>query len=74
MEIITRQFGLPEFKDWPGYNEYFGNPSLSCDGFTFQVNGLSGSFSISLTDQTYKKIVEDRKRADRAKRREGFKL
>lgn len=73
MEIITKQFGLPEFKDWPGYSEYLSNPSLSCDGFTFQVSGYSGSFSIELTDPTYKKIAEDRKRADLAKKREGFK-
>lgn len=77
MEIITRQFGLPEFKDWPNYNEYSQDPSLPCEGFTFQVQAggvYSGSFSISLTDPTYKKIVEDRKQADRAKKREGFKL
>jgi hypothetical protein len=74
MEIITRQFGLPEFKDWPGYNEYWGNPSLPCEGFTFQVNGYSEGFTISLTDPTYKKNAEDRKQADRAKKRVGFKL
>jgi hypothetical protein len=22
VEIITRQFGLPDLKDWPGYNEH----------------------------------------------------
>jgi hypothetical protein len=52
-------------------------PTLSCDGFTFQVyagNVYSGSFSISLTDPAYKKIMEDRKQADRAKKREGFTL
>jgi hypothetical protein len=77
MEIITRQFGLPELKDWPGYNENSSNPSLSCDGFTFQVdahNVYNGYFSIVLTDPTYKKIAGDRKQADRAKKREGFKL
>jgi hypothetical protein len=74
MEIITRQFGLPEFKDWPGYNEYWNNPSLSCEGFSFQVRGLSGAFSINLNDPTYKNTIEDRKQADRAKKREGFKL
>jgi hypothetical protein len=77
MEIITSQFGLPEFKDWPGYSEYMNQPSLSCDGFTFQVyadGSYQGSFSISLTDPAYKKIMEDRKQADRAKKREGFKL
>jgi len=73
MEIITKQFGLPETKDWPRYNEHSSNPSLSCEGFTFQVHGYSESFSISLTDPTYKKIVEERKQADRAKKREGFK-
>jgi hypothetical protein len=77
MEIITSQFGLPEFKDWPGYSEYMNQPSLTCDGFTFQVyagNANSSPFSISLTDPAYKKIMEDRKQADRAKKREGFKL
>ena len=72
MEIITRQFGLPEFKDWPG-NEYWNGTSLSCEGFTFQVSGLSGAFFIGLTDPTYKKTMEDRGQADRAKTREGFK-
>ncbi|MGH9754210.1 MAG: hypothetical protein ACREA2_15640 [Blastocatellia bacterium] len=74
METITRQFGLPEFKEWPGYSEYWNNPSLSCDGFTLQVYGLNGSFSIVLTDPTYKKIAEERKQSDLAKKREGFKL
>ncbi|HEU0184879.1 MAG TPA: hypothetical protein VFS27_06155 [Blastocatellia bacterium] len=77
MEIITKQFDLPEFKDWPNYNEYSGIPSLPCEGFTFQVdanNATGGSFTITLTDPAYKKIVEDRKQADRAKKREGFKL
>jgi hypothetical protein len=75
IEIITRQFGLPEFKDWPSYSQHVSNPSLACDGFTFQVNRYSSSaFSISLTDPTYKKIMEDMGQADRAKRREGFKL
>jgi hypothetical protein len=74
MEIITKHFSLPEFNDRPGHNEYWKGMSLSCDGFTFQVNGLSHAFSISLTDPTYKKIMEDRKQADRVKKREGFKL
>jgi len=74
MEIITGQFGLPEFKDWPGYNEYWNSPSLSCEGFRFQVNGLSGYFSISVTDPTHTKIMEDRKQADLAQKRVGFKL
>jgi hypothetical protein len=74
MEIITRQFSLPEFNDRPGKNEYWIGTSLSCEGFTFQVSGLSGSFTIGLTDPTYKKIMEDRRYADRAKKREGFKL
>jgi len=77
MEIITSQFGLPEFKDWPSNSEYMSQPSLSCDGFTFQVytgNSQSGYFSITLIDPAYKKIMEDRKQADRAKKREGFKL
>jgi len=71
LEIITRQFGLPEYKDWPVYS---GGTSLSCDGFTFNVIGYSGSFSIGLRDPAYKKIVEDRMQADKAKKREGFKL
>ena len=77
MEIITQQFGLPEFRDWPGYGEKKNDPSLSCEGFTFQVDALNannGSFSITLTDPAYKKIMEDRTQADLAKKREGFKL
>jgi len=77
MEIINRQFGLPELKDWPGYDENSNNPLLACDGFTFQVNAqnaYNGNFSIVLTDPTYVKIAEERKQADRAKKREGFKL
>jgi hypothetical protein len=73
MEIITRQFGLPEFKDRTGSNEYWKGTSLSCEGFRFQVSGLSGAFFIGLTDPTYKKTMEDRGQADRAKNREGFK-
>ncbi len=73
MEIITRQFGLPEYKDGPG-SEYWKGAWLSCEGFTFRVSGLSGGFSIVLTDPTYKKIMEDRVQADKAKKREGFKL
>jgi len=73
MEIITRQFGLPDYKDRPD-SEYWNGTSLSCEGFTFRVSGLSGAFSIVLTDPTYKKIMEDRGQADRAKKREGFKL
>lgn len=74
MEIITKQFGLPEFKDWPQYNKNWGNPSLSCEGFTVQVDVYGGGFTISLTDPTHKKIMEERGQADRAKKREGFKL
>jgi hypothetical protein len=73
MEIITRHFGLPEYKGGPR-SEYWNGTSLSCEGFRFQVSGLSGAFSIVLTDPTYKKIMEDRVQADRAKTREGFKL
>ncbi|MCI0661456.1 MAG: hypothetical protein L0220_10315 [Acidobacteria bacterium] len=72
MESITRQFSLPEFKQWPGYNEYWSNPSLTCDGFIFKA-GQHGPFLIELTDQTYKKVVEERKQADLAKKREEFK-
>jgi hypothetical protein len=74
IEIISKQFGLPEYKDWPGYDENSSNPSLSCDGFTFSLNGYSGSFSIQLTDPTYKKIIEDRRQDDLARKREKFKL
>src|SRR5262249_37547866 len=74
LEIITRQFGLPEFKDWPGYNEYSSDTSLPCEGFTFRVSGYSVNFSIVLTGPAYTKIIEDRRQADLAKKREGFKL
>jgi hypothetical protein len=77
MEIITRQFGLPEFKDWPGYNEFWSAPTLSCEGFTFEVgahHAKDGNFSILLSDPAFKKIMDDRKQADRAKKREGFTL
>jgi len=74
MEIITRQFGLPKFKDWPGYSEYSIDTSLPCEGFTFRVMGYSQHFSIVLTGPTYTKIIEDRRQADLAKKREGFKL
>ena len=75
MEIITRQLGLPEFKDWPNYKEYLSNTSLTCAGFTFHVDiNSSSAFSIRLTDPAYEKIMEDRKQADLAKKREGFKL
>ena len=77
MEIITRQFGLPEFKTWPDYNEYleyWNTHSLSCDGFTFQVFAGRSSISISLTDPTYKKIADERKKADLAKKLGEFKF
>jgi hypothetical protein len=82
MEIITRHFGLPEFKDWPDNNKIWFFASLNCGGFTFDVNASSaisqqagsGGFLIELTDATYKKIAEDRKKADMARKREGFKL
>jgi hypothetical protein len=75
MEIVTRQLGLPEYKDWLGYSEYSSNPALVCDGFKFQAYMPGGShFSIFLADPTFTKIVEDRKKADRARKREGFKL
>jgi hypothetical protein len=76
MEIIPRQFGLPEFKAWPGYAEsweHWNSPSLSCDGFTFQVSAVVGSLSISLTDPTYKKIADERKKAGLAKKLGEFK-
>ena len=71
MEIVSKQFGLPEYKDWPGYTNNFSNSSISCDGFTFRVEGY---IRISLTDSSHTKILEERKRADLAKKREGFKL
>jgi len=64
IEIITKQFGLPEFNEWNG-------ASLSCEGFTFQVVGLN---NIRLIDPSYNKIMEDRIKADEAKKREGFKF
>ena len=73
MEGITRQFNLPEFNQWPGYNPNAYNPSLTCDGFIFQAGPYGSSFLIELTDQAYKKVVEDRKQADLAKKREEFK-
>ena len=75
MEIITSQLGLPEFKNWPGYNEYSQTQSLSCEGFSFEAHVFNGYLtSITLTDPAYKKIREDRKKVDLAKKREGFKL
>jgi len=77
MEVIPRQFGLPEFKSWPGYSEfleYWDTPSLSCDGFTFQVNAVRGALSISLADPAYKKIWDERKKADLAKKLGGLKF
>jgi len=77
MEVIPRQFGLPEFKAWPGYSEsleYWDTPSLSCEGFTFQVYAVRGSLTISLTDPTYKKIADERKKADLAKKLGEFKF
>jgi hypothetical protein len=73
MEIITRQFGLPEFKAWPGYGEsweHWNSPSLSCDGFTFQAHGGGGFILITLIDPAYKKIADERKRAALAKKLE----
>jgi hypothetical protein len=74
MEIIIRQFGLPELKDWPGSSEYLSYAALSCDGFTFQVYAGRGSISISLTDPKYTKLSDERKKADLAKKLEDFKL
>jgi hypothetical protein len=71
MEIIIRQFGLPEFKAWPGYSEsweHYNSPSLSCDGFTFQAHGGGGFILITLTDPAYKRIADERKRANLAKK------
>ncbi|HEX5085689.1 MAG TPA: hypothetical protein VFY40_26950, partial [Blastocatellia bacterium] len=75
MDIVTRQFGFPEFKDWPGYSEYSSNPSLSCEGFKVEVKLYEGHlYSISVTDPEHRKIMADRRKADLAKKREGFKL
>jgi hypothetical protein len=74
MEIVTKHFGLPDFKDWPGYSGDWSETSLPCEGFTFRVNGHSGEFTIVLDDPTFKKIMEDRGKADRVKKREGFTL
>ena len=74
LEVISRQFNLPEYQTWPGYRENMSSASLSCGEFTFYVNGYSSSFNIGLTDPTFQKVVEDRRLADRIKKREGFKL
>jgi hypothetical protein len=77
MEIITRQFGLPEFKAWPGYSEsweLYNSPSLSCEGFTFQAHGGGGFIFITLTDLSYKKIADERKRTNLAKNLGELKL
>ena len=74
MEIIIRQFGLPELKDWPGSSEYLSYASLPCDGFSFQAYAGRGSILISLTDPTYKKIADERKKADVAKKLGEFKF
>jgi hypothetical protein len=72
-EIIGKHFGLPNFKDWSDYNDNRYDTAISCDGFTFQVSGIGNQYWIKLSDSAYKKIVEDRRQADRAKKREGFK-
>ena len=72
MEGITRQFSLPDFKQWPGYSANWGNPSLGCDGFRFKT-GYNGYFFIELADLSYQKVVEERKQADLAKKREEFR-
>jgi hypothetical protein len=74
-EIIAKHFELPDFKDWAGYSENRYDTSISCDGFTFQVIGYryQGQYSIKCSDQAYKKIPGDRRQADQAKKREGFK-
>jgi len=74
MEIITRQFGLPDYKEWSGYQQNRNFHSIGCDGFRVNVTGTSNSFSIQLIDQSYEKIREDRRQADMAKKRGGFKL
>lgn len=71
---IVRQYGFPDYKNWPGYNTYLPNPSLSCDGFAFRLYGSGNSLSINLRDSMYEKIVEDRKHADLVKKWENFKL
>lgn len=74
IEIISKQFGLPEYKDWPGYNPEVRNPSLACEGFTLSLNGYSYDFSITLTDATFQKIQDERKQADLASQRAKFRL
>lgn len=71
---IVRQFGFPDYKNWPGYYAYWPNPSLSCDGFAFRMNGSGNSLSINVRDSTYEKIIEDRKHADLVNKWENFKL
>jgi hypothetical protein len=70
MEIVTKQLGLPAFKDWPDSN----SSTLLCDGFKFWVNGYSGDFSVGLEDPTIFKILEERRKTDLAKKRVGFTL
>jgi hypothetical protein len=74
MEVITRQLGLPAYKEWSGYQKYGTIQSIGCDGFIINVHGISNSFSIQMIDQSYEKIRNDRRQADLAKKREGFKL
>jgi hypothetical protein len=73
MEIVTKQFGLPEFKTWPEYSESwedYSSPFLSCEGFTFQVYAGRSSILITLTDPTYKRIMNERMMADLARKLE----
>lgn len=75
MAVITKQYSLPDYKEWPGHANGSNWQTLSCNGFRVQVNVNSNSnFSIEVSDPSYQKIMEDRKKADLAKKREGFQL
>jgi hypothetical protein len=65
------------YKAWPGYSEsweLYNSPSLSCEGFTFQAHGGGGFIFITLTDLSYKKIADERKRTNLAKKLGELKL
>jgi hypothetical protein len=71
IDIIAPQFGLPEYKDWPGS----GYQPIVCDGFMFGVSGFNHNrFTIMLQEPTYTKTQRERRLADLAKKRVGFKL
>jgi hypothetical protein len=74
MGVITRQFKLPSFIEWPNPKDSWGIHNLGCDGFKVSINGNASSFTIGLFDSSYQMVVEERRKADLAKKREGFQL